>query len=70
MNKNLIEEVIAEIKRDIDMRTVIKGAVKTDKAMNTFIGSLQGMINSFRNLDTSGKKFKTPTITVKKIIGK
>ena len=38
--------------------------------MNTFIGSLQGMINSFKNLDTSGKKFKTPTISVKKIIGK
>ena len=57
-------------KRDIDMKTTIKGAVKTDKSMNTFIASLQGMINSFRNLDTSGKKFKAPTITVKKIIGK
>jgi len=59
-------------KRDINMTTKITGAVRTDKAMNRFIASLQGMINSFRNLDNSGKakKFKLPTITVKKTIGK
>ena len=59
-------------KRDINLSTKITGAVRTDKAMNRFIASLQGMINSFRNLDNSGKakKFKLPTITVKRTIGK
>lgn len=55
-------------KRDIDLKTTIKGAVRTDKSMNRFIASLQGMLDSFRKLDNSGKKVDIPKISVKKII--
>ena len=54
--------------RDIDMKTTIKGAVKTDRSMNKFIASLQGMLNSFRKLDNSGQKVKLPKITISKTI--
>ena len=58
-------------KRDINMQTIIKGAINTDKKFQKFVVELQTLINTFASLDTRGKiSARAPSINIGKSISK